>query len=282
MTEDLQLRGVSANTQRAYLGAVKHLAEHYHKSPDQLSEAELRGYLLYLKREKEVSKSTFTVYLCGIKFFYEHTLKREWPTLDLARSRPEKKLPVVLSIAEVGRILGCVRKLRYRVCLSTIYACGLRISEGVCLRVADVDRERMSLCVRNSKGNKDRYIPLPERTLAMLRGYWRRHQHAEWIFPVAYRNEPIPPTAQTYMGMTSVGLAFRMALQESGVKKSATVHTLRHSFATHLLEAGVSLRVIQAYLGHSSPRTTAIYTHLTQQVEAPAVDAMNRLADQLP
>jgi len=160
MTEDLQLRGVSANTQRAYWGAVKHLAQHYHKSPDQLSEEELRAYLLYLKREKKVSKSTFTVYLCGIKFFYEHTLKREWPTLELAGSRPEKKLPVVLSIAEVGRILRGVRKLRYQVCLSTIYTCGLRISEGVRLQVADIDSERMILCVRNGKGSKDRAVPL--------------------------------------------------------------------------------------------------------------------------
>jgi site-specific recombinase XerD len=282
MSEDLELRGLSANTRRAYLGAVKQLAKYYHKPPDQITEAELRAYLLHLKTEKKVAQSTFTVYLSGLKFFYETTLKRAWPTLELARSRREKKLPVVLSIAEVGRILGCVQNLRYQVCLSTIYACGLRISEGVRLRVEDVDSERMQLYVRNSKGGKDRTVPLPERTLAMLRDYWRRHQHPVWIFPLAYRNEPIQPTVKTCMGLTSVGQAFRMALQESGVKQPATVHTLRHSFATHLLEAGVSLRVIQAYLGHSSPRTTAIYTHLTQRVEAPAVAVMNQLADQLP
>ena len=164
MSEDLELRGLSANTRRAYLGAVKQLAKYYHKPPDQITEAELRAYLLHLKTEKKVAQSTFTVYLSGLKFFYETTLKRVWPTLELARSRREKKLPVVLSTAEVGRILGCVQKLRYQVCLSTIYACGLRISEGVRLRVEDVDSERMQLYVRNSKGGKDRTVPLPERT----------------------------------------------------------------------------------------------------------------------
>jgi len=282
MLEDLQLRGLSAATQRMYLGAVKLLAEHYNKCPDQLTEAELREYLLYLRNEKRVSTSTFTVYLCGIKFLYEHTLKQEWPTLGLARGGREKKLPVVLSIAEVKRIMGCVRRPRQRVCLSTIYACGLRVSEGVSLRVADIDSERMVLCVRQGKGRKDRYVPLPERPLNMLRAYWRTHAHPVWLFPIAYRQGPVLPTAKRCMTPRGISKAFQIARDESGVKKPATIHTLRHSYATHLLEAGVPLRVIQAYLGHASPETTAIYTHLTEKVEAPAIRAIHELVAQLP
>jgi len=282
MLEDLQLRGMSAETQKAYMGAVKLLAEHYNKSPDKITEAELRAYLLYLKNEKRVSNSTFTVYLCGIKFFYEHTLKRELPTLEVARGRKDKKLPVVLSKAEVRRIIGCVRRQRYRVCLSTIYACGLRAGEGVSLQVQDIDSERMRLCVRQGKGRKDRHVPLPERTLSMLRTYWQTHRHPIWLFPISYKTGPVLPTARRCMSTAGVSKVFRMARQESGVKKPATPHTLRHSFATHLLEAGVSLRVIQAYLGHSSPQTTAIYTHLTRKVEGPAIEAINELVAQLP
>jgi len=281
MLEDLQLRGMSAETQRAYVLAVKLLAEHYNRSPDQITEAELRAYLLYLRNEKDVSNSTFTVYLCGIKFFYEHTLKRTWPTLELARGGREKKLPVVLSKTELRQILGCVRRQRHRVCLSTIYACGLRLSEGISLRVDDIDSERMMLSVRQGKGRKDRYVPLPEHTLSILRAYWCTHRHPVWLFPIAYKTGPVLPTAKRCMAPRGISKAFKMALQESGVKKPATIHTLRHSYATHLLEAGVPLRVIQAYLGHASIETAAIYTHLTQQVEDPAIEAINEMAAQL-
>jgi site-specific recombinase XerD len=282
MIADLQLRGLSAHTQRAYLTAIRFLAEHYGKPPDRITESELRDYLLYLKNEKGVSRNTVKVHLCGIKFFYRHTLKRDWSTLELVRAQAEKRLPVVLTVEEVRQIIGCVRQPRFRVCLSTIYACGLRIGEGVRIRVGDIDSDRMKLCVRQGKRRKDRQIPLPERTLAMLRGYWCRHQHPEWIFPVTEKNGPVLPTAKTHMGTWGVSNVFKIARQESGVKKPATTHSLRHSFATHLLEAGVPLRVIQSYLGHSSPQTTAIYTHLTRTVEEPAVVAINQLAAQLP
>jgi site-specific recombinase XerD len=282
MLEDMQLRGMSAETQRAYVLGVKLLAKHYNRSPDQITEAELRAYLLYLRNEKQVSNSTFTVYLCGIKFFYEHTLKRAWPTLELARGGRERKLPVVLSKAEVKRILGCVRRQRHRVCLSTIYACGLRLSEGISLRVQDIDSERMMLSVHQGKGRKDRAVPLPERTLSMLREYWCTHQHPVWLFPISYKTGPVLPTAKRCMAPRGISKAFRMARQESGIKKPATIHTLRHSYATHLLEAGVPLRVIQVYLGHASIETTAIYLHLTRKVEDPAIEAINGMVVQLP
>ena len=257
---------------------MRQLAEHYHKAPDQISEEELRQYFLYLKNVRQVSHSSCTVALCGIKFFYERTLRREWPTLELVRSPREKKLPVVLSVEEVGQILGCVRRMKYRVCLGTLYSCGLRLKEGLHLQVSDIDSDRLQIHVRYGKGGKDRYVPLPERTLKMLRQYWVTHRHPEWLFPGSnYKGW----SATEPMNPSGVQKAFRAACQESGLQKHATVHTLRHSWATHMLEEGVNLRVIQAYLGHSSPNTTAIYTHLTRRAEVPAVIAINQVMDEI-
>jgi len=281
MMEDLQLRGLSAKTQDAYVRAVRQLAEHYHKSPDLITEEELRLYFLYLKNDKQVSRSGFTIALCGLKFFYERTLHREWATLDLPRPTREKKLPVVLSTAEVRLILGCLRRPHYRVCLTTIYSCGLRLREGVYLQVTDIDSDRMMLHIRQGKGNKDRYVPLPAGTLQLLRDYWCTHHHPVWLFPAPTRAGVPMSSATQPMDESGVQRAFKAALQESGVQKDASVHTLRHSYATHLLEAGVNLRLIQAYLGHSSFQTTTRYTHLTREVETIATDAINQVMQPL-
>ena len=254
MMEDLQLRGLAPKTQDSYLRAVRQLAEHYRKSPDLITEEELRLYFLYLKNDKQVSRSGFNVALSGLKFFYERTLHREWVILDLPRRTREKKLPVVLSTAEVRLILGCLRRPHYRVCLTTIYSCGLRLLEGVHLQVTDIDSERRMLHIRQGKGDKDRYVPLPEGTLKLLREYWSTHRHPVWLFPAPTRAGVPMSSATQPMDESGVQRAFKAALQESGVQKDASVHTLRHSYATHLLEAGVNLRLIQAYLGHSSPR----------------------------
>jgi len=270
--EDLQLRGLSARTQDSYVRVVRQLAEHYGKSPEVISEEELRQYLLYLKNEKHAARNTCTLALCSLKFFYQQTLKRDWPVLDFVRPAREKKLPVVLSVEEVQQILGCVRRARYRVCLSTIYACGLRLMEGVQLPVADVDGARMVVHVRQGKGGQDRYVPLPRRTLELLREHWSSHRDPVWLFPGR-------TPAGGPMCASGVQRAFKAALAESGVHKQASVHTLRHSWATHLLEAGVNLRLIQIYLGHRSPTTTALYTHLTRKSEDLASEAINRLVD---
>jgi integrase/recombinase XerD len=281
MIEDLQLRGLSEKTQAAYVRAVRQLAEHYSKSPDQITEEELRQYFLHLKNVKQASRSACTVALCGIKFFFQHTIRREWTTLDLVRPSREKKLPVVLSVDEVRQVLGCLRREHYRVCLSTIYSCGLRLQEGVNLQVADMDSNRMFIHVRKGKGAKDRYVPLPERTLEMMRQYWSVHRHPVWLFPAPTRAGASISAATRPMSVSGVQRAFKAALQESGVQKRATVHTLRHSYATHLQEAGVNLRLIQAYLGHSSPKTTAIYTHLTRKAEDLAAQAINLVMEEL-
>jgi integrase/recombinase XerD len=259
MLEDMQLRGFAARTQEAYLLAVSQLARHYRKSPDQVDEEELRRYFLYLINEKHAARNTCTIALCGIKFFFENTLGKEWKTFELVRPPREKKLPVVLSVAEVRRILAGVRCPRYKACLTTIYACGLRLLEGVHLQVKDIDGDRGLVHIRHGKGDKDRYVPLPPPVLEMLRQHWRSHRDPLWLFP-----SPRLPSKGPMDG-SGVQRAFRAALHASGVSKPATVHTLRHSWATHLLEAGINLRIIQAYLGHASPSTTAIYTHLTQE-----------------
>jgi integrase/recombinase XerD len=281
MIEDMQLRGLAPRTQEAYVGAVKQLAEHYHKSPDLIAPEELRQYFLYLKNDKQASRSAYLIALHGLRFFYEQTLQRTDVMLDWVCPAQERKLPVVLSVGEVRRILNCLHCQHYRVCLSTIYSCGLRLREATHLQVQDIDGERLVLHVRHSKGNKDRYVPLSSTTLTQLRAWWSLHQHPVWLFPGRTRAGVSPTTATQPLEARGVERAFRLALQESGVPKPATVHTLRHSYATHLLEAGVNLRLIQAYLGHASPQTTMIYTHLTRPADDLAARAINQVMAEL-
>jgi integrase/recombinase XerD len=255
MLEDLQLRGLAPKTQQCYVAAVQQLARHYGRAPDQLGEAELRQYFLFLLNEKKVAESTFRIHLYGIRFFYERTLKRPWPVFDLVRPRSTQKLPVVLSPREVRSLLALVEHPNARMCLRMIYACGLRLREGTQLQVTDIDPQRMSVRVRQGQGGKDRYVPLADRTLQLLREYWQHVRSRLWLFPARHR--PMPVSA------TSLQKTFKAVVRQSGIPKEASIHTLRHSYATHLLERGVSLRVIQELLGHRSLRTTARYTHLT-------------------
>src|SRR5881392_1108972 len=235
MIEGLQLRGLSARTQESYVRAVRQLAEHYHKAPDLISEEELRQYFLYLKNVKHYSRSTATIAICGIKFFFERTLEKEWTIFNLVRPAPEKKLPVILSLAEVRQILGRLRLLRYQVCLTTIYSCGLRLQEGTNLRVADIDSGRMMIHVRHGKGAKDRYVPLPQRTLELLRDYWKTHRHPGLLFPAEGRNHGKLAQAIEPMSKRSVQQAFRAALKDSRLNKRASSRWVAHSWATHLL-----------------------------------------------
>jgi len=183
MIECLQLRGLSERTQEAYVRAVRQLSEHYHKSPDLIMEEELRQYFLFLKNAKHYSRNTMTIAICGIRSFYKDTLNREWGIFGLVRPAPEKKLPVILSLAEVRQILSRIRLPRYKVCLTTSYSCGLRLQEGTNLHVSDIDSARKMIHVRHGKGAKDRYVPLPERTLQLLRQYWQQHHNLVRIFP---------------------------------------------------------------------------------------------------
>jgi integrase/recombinase XerD len=209
MIESLQLRGMSERTQEAYVRAVRQLAQHYHKSPDLVTEEELRQYFLYIKNVKKYARPTTTIALCGIKFFVEWTLGKKWTLFELVRPPREKKLPTILSVEEARKILSGIRLLRYRVCLSTIFSCGLRLQEGTHLQVADIDSSRMMIHVRHGKGAKDRYVPLPERTLEMLREYWKTHRNPELLFPAEGRSHIELSKSTEPMSKSSVQGAFR-------------------------------------------------------------------------
>jgi site-specific recombinase XerD len=275
MIDDMKLGGLSANTQRAYVLAVRQLAEHYGRPPDRISQEELRAYFLHLIKVKKAARQSITIALCAVKFLYEKTLGRNWLLLSVVRPPRRKKLPVILGPEEVRRILGQVRHPVYRACLTTIYSCGLRATEGAELQIPDVDSSRMVLLVRG-KGGKDRQVPLPPRTLEILREQWKSHRSSCWLFPAPSRPDNDRPVTRD-----SVWGAFRRALKASGIRKRVSVHSLRHSYGTHLLEAGVNLRLIQVYLGHASARTTQIYTQLTREVREAAKDPINRLMQDL-
>jgi site-specific recombinase XerD len=278
MLEDMQLHGLSPNTQQSYVRSVRMLARHYHRRPDLIKEQEVRDFFLYLMNEKKLSRSSIKIHYYGIKFFYRITLIQPWHLFDIIRVKRKDQLPVVLSCREVGSILSRIGKPVYRMCLTMIYSCGLRLFEGVNLKVGDIDSERMQVRVRG-KGDKVRYVPLPRRTLLLLRQYWREERggvraHGDmWLFVHSKTRRPIiHKTLQQ---------AFRKARTQSGITKHATIHTLRHSYATHLLENGVSLRLIQLVLGHKSPTTTARYTHLTHNSVLILDTAVNRLMSQI-
>ena len=272
MIEDLQLKHYSPATQIAYVNAVCQLATYYDKSPEEITEEELRAYFLHLAGK--CAPGTLRTYVAGIRFCLSTTLQRPWPSLGLLRAGKQSRLRVVLSPLEVRAILGQVQVPVYRACLSTIYACGLRLSEGAHLQVQDIDSERMVLRVVG-KGNKQRQVPLSESTLQLLRRWWKCHRSRPWLFPASW--QPRGRQGEGPVAIANVQEAFHVALGQSGVDKAATVHSLRHSYATHLLEEGVSLRLIQEILGHASLRTTAIYTHLTTAVRAPVTEPLKAL-----
>lgn len=280
MIEEMQLRRFSDRTIESYVRSVGQLAGFCWKSPDQIGDEELREYFLYLKNQKRLARATTTIALCGIKFFFESTLKRDWTAMNIPRPRAEHKLPVVLSREEVRAILGQVTELRHRACLTLIYSCGLRLGEGCRMQVKDVDSARGVIHVRAAKGNKDRLVPVPPRTMAILRECWKTHRNSTWLFPSLGRGPHKRKSVAcitTHVPITTIQQAFRRAYKVSGVSKAAMVHSLRHSYATHLLEDGVNLRLIQTWLGHNSPATTSVYTHLTEQATSVAAQQVGRL-----
>lgn len=277
MVEEMQMRRFAVRTQESYLEAVTKLVRHVGKSPEQISTEEMRQYFLYLTNEKGLARSSVMQAICGLKFFYEQVLKREWEVYGIQWPRREKKLPVVLSVAEVHAVLAHVQQPAQQVCLSTIYSCGLRLGEGVRLTVKAIDSSRMVVHVQGGKGAKDRYVPLPQATLTLLRQHWTTHRHPKLLFPGTPKTGQAWATVEKPVDESSVQKAMRRAVVASGIQKAATIHTLRHSWATHLLEAGINLRLIQQWLGHGSLSTTALYTHLTRNAETMAGETINRL-----
>jgi len=271
LEEDFDLRGLSARSRKAYLCAVRQLERHCDRPLDKLGDDDVRGYFLHLIDVRRVSPSTVNQQLYAIKFLFEITLKRRLQCLKTIRPKKTRKLPVVLSVPEVRSILKRIRVPRIRACMTAIYSCGLRLLEGTHLRAADIDSDRMFLRIECGKGNRDRCVPLPSRTLRLLREYWRDDRPLHLAELPACKVRLAPPDAlfpagrtEGVVGPRSVQRAMKLAVAQCGIKKKATVHTLRHSYATHLLERSVPLPVIQQVLGHASVRTTLIYTHLTE------------------
>jgi site-specific recombinase XerD len=270
MIEDMQLQGLSSGTQQAYVRAIRVMAEHFHQPPDQLNDERLREFFLYLIRERGLAKPTLITYRSAIKFLFEKTLQRPMPAINLVRLERRRKLPVILSLEEVQGLLSRIQDPCVRMCLTMIYSCGLRLREGTRLQTRDIHSKRMLVHVRNGKGGKDRYVPLPQRSLELLRAYWLQERPTPWLFPDTREADRPLWRERPYR-------VLKATLRQAKMDKNVNIHTLRHSYATHLLEAGVNLRVIQEILGHKSPKTTAIYTHLTPKVMAGLQTTINHL-----
>jgi site-specific recombinase XerD len=260
----LQLNGKGERTQKAYTRALRQLVDFTGKPPAKICEAELEAYFLHRRNADRWSPNTMRICYCGIRFFFVQVLRRDWNLFQILRAKSESRLPAVLSQEEVRKILACVRTPHNYAYLATVYACGLRLTEALHLEVSDIDSARMMLHVHRGKGAKDRFVPLPKTTLAILRTHWKSHRHPRLLFPALGRDSRSASGAQSPMAISSVQGAFRAAKREAGVaKRGVSIHTLRHSYATHLLEAGVNLRLIQQNLGHASLETTMVYLHLT-------------------
>lgn len=255
--EDMQVRNLAPGTQKAYVSAVAAYAKHFWKSPELLGPEHVRAYLVYLMKYETISAAKMAN--AGLRFLYRQTLSRDWRILHDPFPKSERKLPIVLSLGEVALFFEALENLRYRAILMAIYGAGLRASEATHLKVADIDSQRMQLRVVHGKGGKDRYVMLAPTLLMCLREYWRIEQPGhDWLFPGTSPDAPLSPR--------SVLAACKSAATAAGLRKRVTLHTFRHSFATHLLESGADIRLVQVLLGHRSLRTTALYTHISQRV----------------
>lgn len=282
ITEALQLNGKSERTQGAYARAVRMLIEFTGKEPDLITEEELKDYFLHRKNADKWAPNTMRICYSGIRFFFQHVLKRDWHILGILRAQVEHRLPAILSREEVFEILKRVRTLHNYTYFAVVYSCGLRLHEALNLQVSDIDSTRMMIHVHRGKGAKDRYVPLPDATLKLLRKYWATHRHKTFIFPALGRNGKGGATASEPMAKSSVQGALRRAMQQAGIrKKGVSIHTLRHCYATHLLEAGVNLRVIQRNLGHNTLTTTMVYLHLTNKGNEDAKALINTVMEGL-
>jgi integrase/recombinase XerD len=253
----LVLKNYSRNTIRTYRSMLGEFLNYYQKlDPLKITDEQIREYLLYLIEKRDISISYQNQSINAIKFYYEQVLGRPVKTYYIQRPKRGRVLPNVLSEEEVAMIIKHTENLKHRAMLSLIYSSGLRLGELIHLKILDIDSKRMIINVKHGKGNKDRISLLSEKVLIILREYFLKYKPREWLFEGQFGEQYSP---------TSVQKVFRQSLQKSGIKKKATVHTLRHSFATHLLERGTDLRYIQALLGHQNPKTTEIYTHITKK-----------------
>ena len=257
MLADLRVRNYAERTQAIYIARVAEMARYFGRSPDELSHEDLRGYLRYLKEEREVSRTWFVQVIAALRFLYGMTLDQPTMVPHLPYPRRKRRQPVVLSREEVARLLKAIRNMKHRTVAMTLYGAGLRLSEALGLELEDIDSDRMVITVRHGKGDRDRQVILSTVLLEALRTYWRAYRPWHCLFPGQDAAHPL-------VGRT-VQRAVKAAGRHAGIAKPVTPHVLRHTFATHLLESGTDLRMIQTLLGHRSLRTTAIYTHVATE-----------------
>jgi len=274
MEQDLLVRGLSPPTQGAYVRAVVGLTKYYGRAPNTLSAHEVQAYLAALVKERGLAWSTLSVTVHGLRFFYEVTLGRPRTRFSIPTVKTPATQPEILSRQEVARLLHAVANRKPRAVLMTTYAAGLRVSAVVKLKVADLDRERLAIRVAEGKGRKDRYTLFSERLLAELRGYWRIYRPPLWLFPGRGAQHPLSRATAHHI--------YHVAKDRAGIRKTGGIHSLRHAFATHLLEAGIDLPTIQSLLGHNSIRTTSRYLHIVHGGGADKRRALDLLAFELP
>ena len=275
MIEDMQVRNFSPHTQASYVQQVSLFARYFQKSPEGLGPEAIRSYQVFLTNERKLAPSSICIAVAALRFLYKITLKRAW-TLEEVIPLPKKpkKLPIILSPEEVLTFLGCVEMVHHRAILTTCYAAGLRISEAVGLRAADIDSQRMVICIELGKGQKDRYVMLSPRLLETLRSYWRAVRPKGWLFPGDH--------PQKHITTEAVVAACQKARSISGIGKPITPHALRHAFAVHLLESGTDIRTIQLLLGHRSLTTTAQYLRMATSKVCSTTSPLDLLPRPLP
>ena len=284
LQEESQLRAHTKVTYKTYLNRLHQFHNYIKKPLDQVSLPEIREYFLYLINVKKIGRESLRNSFYAVRFYFVYCLNFNKEDFWFINVRRHQKIPTILSQKEVRDILSKVKVLDYQICLKLIYACGLRIGEAVKIMIADIDGDRKILTVRSGKGNKDRAVPIPERMLIILREYWKTHQNPKLLFPKRKSNDKTyfdRLKTDNHIALRTVQKAMRLALLETKITKKATPHTLRHSFATHLLEAGINLRALQSYLGHKSLRATQIYIHLTKNSEIKSYEIMNKLMGDL-
>ena len=257
MIAEMQLRRFSENTQESYLRSVTELAKHYHKSPDSINTEQLKEYVLFLTNEKNLSWSSINTITAGIRFLFGQTLQRKDISLAIPPRKTPRRLPEIFGPGELIKLFDSVKNIKHRTILMTTYGCGLRISEVIGLKVKDIDSSRMMIRIEKGKGDKDRYTILSPRLLKELRSYWLEYRPDHWLFENKITKERLT--------RSTPHLIFKAALKKAAITKNVTFHGLRHSFASHLLEAGVDIRTIQILMGHSSITTTARYLHVARK-----------------
>lgn len=274
----LHRQGKAATTIDVYSRALRRITEYFDLCPDRLTLDHLKDYFTALV--KSHSWSTVKVDRNGLQFFYKYILNKEWAWVEIVKPPVKKVLPDILTVKEVERIINGTRELRYQTFILTTYSMGLRLGEALNLQIGDIDKERMKVHIRQGKGKKDRFVTLPKASLIALRRYWSSHRHPRLLFP-AGKTPELRQKAKVVMDRGGLQKSFKVIVKDCGISKHVTTHSLRHCYGAHLVESGLNLRAIQHEMGHECPKTTALYTQLTDVTHQNTNQLINRLVNRL-